>query len=67
VDEIPPNLRRVLAFNPLYPYYAALDDALSGQWPAHRYLVWAAAWTVVALVVGLPVFLAKERDFAVRL
>lgn len=67
VDEIPPHLRRILALNPLYPYYAALDDALSAQWPAHRYLVWAAAWTVGALVVGLPVFLAKERDFAVRL
>jgi teichoic acid transport system permease protein len=67
VDEIPPNLRRVLAFNPLYPYYAALDDALSAQCPAYRYLAWAAAWTVGALVVGLSVFLAKERHFAVRL
>lgn len=67
VDEIPDHLRPYLALNPLYPYYAALDDALSAQWPAHRYLAWAAAWAVGALVVGLPVFLAKERDFAVRL
>ena len=67
VQEIPPHLKHVLAFNPLFPYYAALDDALSADWPSKRYLAWAAAWAVAALVVGLAGFLAKERDFAVRL
>ena len=67
MTEIPEHLRPFLAFNPLFPYYAALDDALSADWPSQRYLAWAAAWAVAALVVGLAAFLAKERDFAVRL
>jgi len=66
VKEIPENLLVYLQWNPLFPFYVALDQLFSGQWPSTVYLVEGAAWAVGFFVVGVVVFLAREREFAVR-
>jgi ABC-type polysaccharide/polyol phosphate export permease len=67
VREIPPALLVFLRFNPLYPSFAALEQIFNAQWPSPAYLVGSAAWALGFFLVGAVVFLARERDFAVRL
>ena len=54
-------------WNPLYPFYAALEQIFGGHWPSVGYLVASAIWAGGFFFVGAVVFLARERDFAVRL
>lgn len=61
------SVRSFLIWNPLFPVYAALDQIWKGQVPSPGYLLAATAWALVLLVVGVLVFLVRERDFAVRL
>ena len=67
VREIPPALLVYLRWNPLYPSFAALEQIFNAQWPSPIYLVAASAWALGFFVVGAVAFLARERDFAVRL
>ena len=67
VREIPPKLLTYLRWNPLFPSYAALEQIFSAHMPSAGYLLAAAAWAVGFFLVGAVVFLARERDFAVRL
>ena len=67
VVEIPPKLLVYLRYNPLYPSFVALEQIFSGRWPSPTYLVAATAWALGFFFVGAVVFLARERDFAVRL
>jgi teichoic acid transport system permease protein len=66
VAEIPANLRPLLKCNPLYPFYAALEQIFTGHWPSMGYIWGAAIWAAVTVVVGTVIFLAREREFAVR-
>jgi teichoic acid transport system permease protein len=65
--EIPKNLRVYLQWNPLYPIYAALEQIFRAQFPSSTYLMQASAWAVLFWLWGVIYFLAKEREFAVRL
>jgi teichoic acid transport system permease protein len=65
--EIPPNLKKYLQWNPLYPFYAALEQIFRGQWPSSRYFVTMSLWAFGVFFAGAIAFLAKERDYAVRL
>jgi ABC-type polysaccharide/polyol phosphate export permease len=67
VREIPPALLVYLRFNPLYPSFAALEQIFNAQWPSPAYLIASSAWALGFFLVGAVVFLARERDFAVRL
>lgn len=67
VSEIPPSLRKFLVINPLYPYFDALEHLFWGKAPTMGSLAGGTAWAVVAMVVGVFVFLRKEREFAIRL
>ena len=67
VREIPPALLVYLRCNPLYPSFAALEQIFNAQWPSPAYLVASSAWALGFFLVGAVVFLARERDFAVRL
>jgi ABC-type polysaccharide/polyol phosphate export permease len=67
VREIPPALLVYLRFNPLYPSFAALEQIFNAQWPSPAYLAAASAWALGFFLVGAVAFLARERDFAVRL
>jgi teichoic acid transport system permease protein len=65
--EIPLSLRAYLRWNPLYPLFGALEQVFRGQSPSGSYILAAAAWAVGTFLFGAIVFLARERDFAVRL
>lgn len=67
VREIPPKLLVFLRWNPLYPSYAALEQIFNGHFPSAAYLLGGLAWAVGFFLLGSVVFLARERDFAVRL
>jgi len=67
VREIPPKLLTYLRWNPLFPSYAALEQIFAAHMPSAGYLLAAAGWAVGFFLVGAIVFLARERDFAVRL
>jgi teichoic acid transport system permease protein len=67
VVEIPPKLLVYLRYNPLYPSFVALEQIFSARWPSPTYLIAASAWALAFFFVGAVVFLARERDFAVRL
>jgi teichoic acid transport system permease protein len=65
--EIPDDLLRFLRWNPLYPFFAALEQIFRAHWPSKVYLAAAGAVAIVTFFVGALVFLVRERDFAVRL
>jgi ABC-type polysaccharide/polyol phosphate export permease len=67
VREIPPKLVPYLRWNPLYPSYAALEQIFRAHWPSPTYVAAASAWALGFFFVGIIAFLARERDFAVRL
>ncbi len=67
VVEIPPKLLVYLRYNPLYPSFVALEQIFRAQWPSPVYLFAAWAWALGFFFFGAIVFLARERDFAVRL
>jgi teichoic acid transport system permease protein len=67
VHEIPPKLLVYLRWNPLYPSYGALEQIFRARFPSPVYLFAAGAWALGFFLVGSIVFLARERDFAVRL
>jgi ABC-type polysaccharide/polyol phosphate export permease len=67
IAEIPKGLKSFLQWNPLYPLFGALEQIFHGRFPSGGYLLGAAAWAIGVFVVGSIVFLARERDFAVRL
>ena len=65
--EIPANLKKYLQWNPLYPFYACLEAIFRAHWPPTTYLMQASAWAVFFWLWGVIYFLAKEREFAIRL
>ena len=67
IAEIPKGLKAFLRWNPLYPLFGALEQIFRGQYPSTGYLLAASAWAVGLILFGGIVFLARERDFAVRL
>lgn len=68
VEDIPHALRGVIRFNPLYSMLGAWSEVLiEGKRPAWHLLGEGALWAGGALLVGLLVFLSRERDFAVRI
>jgi teichoic acid transport system permease protein len=67
VREIPPKLVPYLRWNPLYPSYAALEQIFRAHWPSPTYVAAASAWALGFFFLGIITFLARERDFAVRL
>lgn len=67
VGEIPPGVKPILVLNPLYPYFYMLEEIFKANWPSPTYFLWAGAWSAAALVVGMFLFMRRERDYAVRL
>jgi ABC-type polysaccharide/polyol phosphate export permease len=67
ISEIPPKLLVYLRWNPLYPTFAALEQIFSAHFPSQGYLLGSLAWAFGFFFAGAIVFLAREREFAVRL
>jgi teichoic acid transport system permease protein len=66
VAEIPPNLLVYLQWNPLFPFFVMLEQVFNGLMPDPAMMLEAIAWAFGFFIVGGVVFLAKEREFAVR-
>jgi ABC-type polysaccharide/polyol phosphate export permease len=67
ISEIPPKLLAYLRWNPLFPAFAALEQIFNAKFPSGTYLLASLAWAVGFFLLGAITFLARERDFAVRL
>ena len=66
-ERVPENIQTWLRWNPLFPYFAMLEQIWDAQVPSAAYLLQATGWGLLMVIVGVPVFLLRERDFAVRL
>jgi teichoic acid transport system permease protein len=67
MSEIPAKFHLVFIINPLYPYFAMLQQIFQAKWPSPGYLMGGLAWAVGFMLVGGVAFLIRERDYAVRL
>lgn len=67
IARLQPALRFFFVINPLYPYFAMLEQVFQARWPSPGYLLAAIAWALVAMVVGGVSFLIRERGYAIRL
>jgi len=67
IARLQPSLRFFFVINPLYPYFAMLEQVFQARWPSPGYLLAAIAWALVAMVVGGVSFLIRERAYAIRL
>ena len=67
ISEIPERMHAYLRWNPLYPLYSAYESIFRGRVPSAEVVLAAAAWGIAFFAAGAIAFLAKERDFAVRL
>ena len=65
--NLPSALRLAFMINPLYPYFAMLQQVFAAQWPSPSYLMMAMGWGLVSIVVGGVSFLVRERGYAIRL
>ncbi len=67
-DAIPENLKFLQYVNPLFGMFGAWGDALvRGVVPATSLWISGLAWSLGTLVLGIFVFLSREREFAVRI
>jgi teichoic acid transport system permease protein len=66
VSFLPQGVRTAMAFNPLFPVFAAYQAVIGGGVPTNLQLVGALVWAVVFLIVGGGLFLSHERAFALH-
>jgi teichoic acid transport system permease protein len=62
------GLRFIVELNPMYPMLTGYAHLLQGEMiPPLWMWIAAAAWALVAVLVGFLFFISREREFAVRL
>jgi ABC-type polysaccharide/polyol phosphate export permease len=67
-SELPARIRPYLEINPLYRLFASWQQILfEGAFPSLINIGLAVVWAVAMLVIGGFFFLAKEREFAIRI
>jgi teichoic acid transport system permease protein len=66
VSILPPAIRTAMAFNPLFPVFAAYQEVVGGGVPTIGQLAGALFWAVIFLVAGASLFLSHERAFALH-
>lgn len=69
IDQLGHSRLKELAYvNPLYSIIGGYGEALqSGQMPEPTVWLLALGWSLVAALLGFTYFIARERDFAVRI
>ena len=70
VDELssmPSWIQTLLSWNPLFPFFAMLEQIWDAQVPSAGYLLAATAWAAATAVAGVFAFLIREREFGVHL
>ena len=66
VGDLPPRIRSVLIWNPLFHLFASYQAVLTGTTPRMQYIAISTGWALGLLVFGGLVFVFKEREFALR-
>jgi teichoic acid transport system permease protein len=66
VSLLPSGIRTAMAFNPLYPVFAAYQEVVGGGVPTIGQLAGSLFWAVLFLVLGAGLFLSHERAFALH-
>ena len=61
VATLPPNVQRLLIWNPLFPLFSAYQAIITGQMPSGGQILACTFWSVVLVVVGAWSFLRYER------
>jgi teichoic acid transport system permease protein len=64
VATLPPNVQRLLIWNPLFPLFSAYQGVITGQMPSSGQILACTFWSVLLVVVGAWSFLRYERAFA---
>jgi teichoic acid transport system permease protein len=64
VATLPPNVQRLLIWNPLFPLFSAFQSVITGQMPSTGQILACTFWSVLLVVVGAWSFLRYERAFA---
>jgi ABC-type polysaccharide/polyol phosphate export permease len=64
VATLPPNVQRLLIWNPLFPLFSAFQSVITGQMPSSGQILACTFWSVLLVVVGAWSFLRYERAFA---
>ena len=64
ISVLPPAIRTVMSFNPLFPVFAAYQQVVGGGVPTVGQLAGSLFWAVLFLVVGGWLFVTHERAFA---
>lgn len=68
VSMLPERFEWMRIANPAFDLVASFSAAfVYGQWPAGQAWIVSSIWAFSALIIGLYVFLTRERDFAVRI
>jgi teichoic acid transport system permease protein len=66
VATLPPNIKSLLMWNPLFPLFSAYQGIISGQPPTSGQILVSILWAVVLVTVGAYFFLRYERTFALH-
>jgi teichoic acid transport system permease protein len=67
-EEVPENLKPILAINPMYPMLGSLNEVvIEGRNPSPGFMALNLCWAVAAIVAGTLFFVSREREFAIRL
>ncbi len=66
LDVIPPGIRAVLSWQPLFALFASYQEILDGGVPDVSLMLQVLAWAIGFLFVGCQLFLRHEREFALR-
>jgi len=66
ISLLPPGIRTAMAFNPLYPVFAAYQAVVGGGVPTFGQLAGSLIWAVLFLVLGAGLFLSHERAFGLH-
>lgn len=68
VTELPHALQIMQYINPAFNPIGGWSEAIIyGVWPNSTMWLWAAIWSVGALIIGFLFFVSRERDFAARI
>jgi ABC-type polysaccharide/polyol phosphate export permease len=66
VSTLPPNVKTLLIWNPLFPLFSAYQGVITGQMPTGGQVIASIVWAAVLVTVGGWLFLRHERSFALH-
>jgi ABC-type polysaccharide/polyol phosphate export permease len=67
LDAIPPAVYDALSWQPFFALFASYQKVFGGEVPGMGLLLQAALWAIAFLIIGIRVFLRRERELAMRL